>query len=245
MQATRVFAFAAALIFSACAAAQSSNPSTERKPTMNKPHRALIVIDVQNEYVNGNLPIAYPAVEGSLANIGRAMDAARAAGVPVVVVQNTAPAGAPLFDKGSHGWALHEVVAGRPREHFIEKRLPSAFTGTDLGAWIRQHGIDTLTVAGYMTHNCVASTVFEALHAGLAVEVLEDATGSVPYANRAGAASARQIHDTFMVVFQSRFAAVLPTSAWIDVLATGSAPERDTIYGSNQRARSAKPGAAL
>lgn len=245
MQTAKIFAFAAALLLSACAAAQSSNLTIERKTTMNKPHRALIVIDVQNEYVTGGLPIEYPGVDGSLANIGRAMDAARAAKVPVVVVQNTAPAGAPIFDKGSHGWALHEVVASRPREHFIEKRLPSAFTGTDLAAWIRQHGIDTLTVVGYMTHNCVASTVFAALHAGLAVEVLDDATGSVPYANRAGAASARQIHDTFMVVFQSRFAAVLPTAEWIGVLATGAAPERDTIYGSNQRARSAKPGAAL
>lgn len=203
------------------------------------PRRALVVIDVQNEYVCGNLPIEYPDVKLSLARIGEAMDAARAAGVPVVVVQNTAPAGAPLFDKPSHGWQLHEVVSSRPCDHHVEKTLPSAFAGTGLLEWIADRRIDTLAVAGYMTHNCVAATVMQALHAGLAVEVLHDATGAVSYENRAGRADARQIHDAFSVVFQSRFAAVLGTGEWIDALASGRAPERDTIFGSSRRARTA------
>jgi nicotinamidase-related amidase len=45
--------------------------------------RALIVIDVQNEYVTGKLRIEYPDVQTSLANIGQAMDAARDAGIPI------------------------------------------------------------------------------------------------------------------------------------------------------------------
>ncbi len=46
--------------------------------------RALLVIDVQNEYVSGRLPIAYPPVDESLAAIGEAMDAAAAHGIPIV-----------------------------------------------------------------------------------------------------------------------------------------------------------------
>lgn len=202
---------------------------------MNK--RALIVVDVQNEYITGNLPIEYPDPAISLANIGKAMDAASAAGVPIVVVQNTAPLGAPVFDKGTPGWQLHEVVAQRRHDHYVEKSLPSCFAGTDLGDWLAGHGVDTLTVVGFMTHNCVAATVMQALHAGLAVEVLQDATGSLPYANDAGAASAQQIHEAFTVVFQSRFAAVLPTAQWVQSLADGSTPKRDSIFGSSQRAR--------
>ncbi|HET6338351.1 MAG TPA: isochorismatase family protein [Polyangiales bacterium] len=67
--------------------------------TTTPPRRALIVIDVQNEYVTGDLPIEYPDVGLSLRNIGRAIDAAHAQRIPVVVVQNTAPAGAPIFVK--------------------------------------------------------------------------------------------------------------------------------------------------
>jgi len=201
------------------------------------PRRALIVIDVQNEYVTGNLPIEYPDVHLSLRNIGKAMDAARENGIPVVVVQNSAPYGAPIFAKDSIGWELHDVVAKRPRDHYLEKKLPSAFAGTDLADWIAKNGIDTLTIAGYMTHNCDDATIKHALHAGLAVEFLSDAAGSVPYSNRAGTVSAEQIHVTFAVVLQSRFAAVMGTEDWIDAVGGGAAPERDTIYASNQRAR--------
>ncbi|SDC30152.1 cysteine hydrolase family protein [Paraburkholderia lycopersici] len=201
------------------------------------PRRALVVIDVQNEYTSGDLPIEFPPVETSLANIGRAMDAARAAGVPVVVVQNFAPADSPLFARGSVGAGLHPVVASRERDHYVEKSLPSAFAGTDLEAWLAGRDVDTVAVAGYMTHNCDASTVFEATHAGLAVEFLSDATGSVPYANEAGAASAEDIHRVFSVVMHSRFAAVVTTDAWLAAVKAGAPLARDTIYASNQRAR--------
>lgn len=205
------------------------------------PRRALLVIDVQNEYIDGNLLIEYPDRRLSLLNIGKAMDAARDAGIPVVVVQNSAPPEAPIFAKGSPGWELHATVTSRPYDHYVEKRLPSAFAGTDLAAWIGASEIDTLTVVGYMTHNCVASTVQHALHAGLAVEVLDDATGAVPYANRAGRISAADIHRAFTVVFQSRFAAVLGTEEWMDAVKTGKLPQRDSIFHSNRQARLAEP----
>jgi nicotinamidase-related amidase len=204
---------------------------------MTAPRRALIVIDVQNEYVTGDLPIEYPDVQTSLANIGRAMDAARTAGVPVVVVQNFAPATSPLFARGSVGAELHPVVGSRPHDHYVEKSLPSAYAGTDLGAWLAAREIDTLTVIGYMTHNCDASTIFHALHDGLAVEFLADATGSVPYENSAGFASAQDIHRVFSVVLQSRFAAVASTEQWIAAAKSGAPLERSNIYASNQKAR--------
>ncbi len=201
------------------------------------PRRALIVIDVQNDYVGGNLPIEFPPVELSLANIGKAMDAARAAAVPVVAVQNVNPETAPFMARGTRGAELHETVASRGWDHYLLKSLPSAFTNTGLEEWLRERQIDTVTIVGYMTHNCDFSTIVHALHAGFAVEFLSDASGSVPYANRAGAASAEEIHRIFTVVMQSRFAAVMTTDEWLAILQAGGEPERDTISGSNRRAR--------
>lgn len=205
---------------------------------MTTPRRALIVVDVQNEYVTGNLPIEYPDVQSSLANIGRAIDAAHTAGVPVVIVQNFAPATSPLFARGSAAAELHPVVASRERDHYVEKSLPSAFTGTDLADWLAARQIDTVTVVGYMTHNCDASTINHAVHAGLAVEFLHDATGSVPYENSAGFASAEDIHRVFSVVLHSRFAAVASTDEWLAAVSSGVPLERGNIYASNQKARS-------
>lgn len=203
---------------------------------MTTPRRALIVIDVQNEYVTGNLRIEYPPVETSLRNIGRAMDAAREAGVKVVVVQHDSPEGAPVFARGSERWELHPVVASRVADHRINKAMASAFAGTDLKAWLGAQEVDTLAVIGYMTHNCDASTILQAAHAGYKVEFLSDATGSLPYENAGGKASAEEIHRVFSTVFHSNFAAVVKTDEWIAAVAEGKALARDNIYLSNQRA---------
>ncbi len=201
------------------------------------PRRALVVIDVQNDYVGGNLPVEYPPVELSLAKIGKAMDAARGADVPIVVVHNVLPEGAPIMAAGTHGAELHSTVTSRGWDHYVLKTLPSAFANTDLEAWLNEREIDTIAIVGYMTHNCDFSTAVQAVHAGFAVEFLSDASGSLPYANGAGSASAEEIHRVVTVVMQSRFAAVLSTDQWVDNLATGAQPGRDTIFASNQRAR--------
>jgi nicotinamidase-related amidase len=205
----------------------------------NMMRRALIVIDVQNEYFNGNMRIAYPPLDVTLPNILRAMDAASAAGIPVVVVQHDAPEQSPIFAKGSSAWQLHDEVARRPADHHINKRYASVFTGTGLAEWLAERGVDTLTVVGYMTHNCDAATIYEAAHAGLSVEFLADASGSPSYENAAGKASAEEIHRVFSTVFHSGFAAVASTQAWIAALAEGKALERDNIYLSVQRAQGA------
>jgi nicotinamidase-related amidase len=164
----------------------------------------------------------------------------RAAGVPVVVVQHDAPATAPIFAKGSETWKLHPVVAERAADHTIHKSMASAFAGTDLAQWLATHAIDTLTVAGYMTHNCDAATIYHAAHAGLTVEFLHDASGALPYENATGKASAEEIHRVFSTVFHSSFAAAMSTDEWMAAVAAGQALERDNIYVSNRRATAGK-----
>ncbi|MNE22432.1 Nicotinamidase-related amidase [Pseudomonas linyingensis] len=201
-----------------------------------QPKRALIVIDVQNEYVSGNLRIEYPDVQLSLSNIVRAMDAARAAGIPVVVVRHLTPEGSPIFARGSEQAELHPLVADRHHDLLVEKSMASALTGTGLGAWLRERQIDTLSIVGYMTHNCNDSTVRQAKHEGWNVELLHDAAGSVPYANARGAATAEEIHRVFTVVMHTGFAAVVSTTEWLAAIERGEALQADNIYLSNQRA---------
>lgn len=208
------------------------------------PRRALIVVDVQNEYFTGNLQIEYPPSSRSLANITRIMDAAAAAGVPVVVIQQDSPADGPAFAIGSEGWQLHPEVARRHRDALFHKPLPSAFSDTGLAEWLAARGIDTVTVVGYMTHNCDDTTVKHAFDRGLAVEFVHDASGAVSYANRAGFASAEEIHRVFSVVQHSRFAAVLGTDEWLHALASGEAPERGNILDSYRAAQARRSAAA-
>ena len=60
---------------------------------MSTPRRALVIIDAQQEYFEGLLPIQYPNRDESVARIAAAMDAAASADVPVVVVKHTMQVG--------------------------------------------------------------------------------------------------------------------------------------------------------
>lgn len=202
---------------------------------MSSPKRALIVIDVQNEYFSGNLPIEYPDPQQSLANIGRAIDAAQAHDIPVVLVQHLAAVDSPLFAQGSPGAELHPSIASRPRALLIQKSQANAFSVPELGHWVTAQGIDTLTVVGYMTQNCDDATIKHAVHLGLAVELLSDASGAPSYANRAGRASAEEIHRVVTVTLQAAFAAVASTDEWIAALQNGKSLPRDNIYTSTRQ----------
>lgn len=194
--------------------------------------RALLVIDVQNEYVTGRLPIRYPDLSVSLPAIGRAMDAAHDAGIPVIVVQQDAPETSPAFAHGGEGWALHDSIVRRPRSALVTKTLPSAFAGTDLPAIVDELGIDTVAIAGYMTQNCDESTARDAAHRGLHVEFLSDATGAPELSNRAGRVDARTLHETVLTVLESRFAAVVTTDQWISAAHTDTPLTGSTIVDS-------------
>jgi nicotinamidase-related amidase len=183
----------------------------------NEPKRALLVIDVQNEYFTGQLPVSYPA--GSLDNILSAMDSAQAHGVPVVVIQHAAPQpDSSVFRKGSKEWELHSEVAARPHDALIHKSLPGSFTDTQLEPWLRERGIETVTVAGYMTQMCCDTTARQALHLGFGVEFLSDATGTLAIENEAGKVSDEELHRAILVTQQMRFSQVLKTADWVSGL---------------------------
>ncbi len=179
--------------------------------------RALLVIDVQNEYFSGLLPVTHPA--GSLANILAAMDAAWEQGVGVVVVQHSAgQPGSPVFARGGQSWELHPEVERRPRDLLVEKTLPGSFTGTGLEHWLRERGVARLAVTGYMTQMCCDTTARQAFHRGFQVEFLSDATGTLGMQNYAGSVTAEELHRTVLVTQAMRFSQVMTTAQWMESL---------------------------
>ncbi len=180
--------------------------------------RALLVIDVQNEYFTGKLPVSYP--HGSLEHIVQAMDGAQSAHVPVVAIQHTAPqSDSAVFRAGTPEWQLHPEIAARPHDVLIHKSLPGSFTGTQLESWLRAQGIDTVVIAGYMTQMCCDTTARQAVHLGFRVEFLSDATGTLAIKNAAGAVSDEELHRAILVTQQMRFSTVMSTGQWLDALA--------------------------
>jgi nicotinamidase-related amidase len=178
---------------------------------------ALLVIDVQNEYFSGCMPVTHP--HGSFINVLQAMDAAHAAKVPVVVIQHSSPGpDAAAFCRGTKAWELHPDVMKRPRDVLIEKLLPGSFTRTNLGSWLRERAIDSLTISGYMTQMCCDTTARQAFHEGYNVKFLSDATGTLTITNKAGTIRDADLHRAILVTQQMRFSQVMTTTEWIQSL---------------------------
>jgi nicotinamidase-related amidase len=175
---------------------------------------ALLVIDVQNEYFTGRLPITFP--EGSLDNILKAMDYAASVGMPVVVIQHSAAAkDSPTFRKGSEEWKLHPKIGLRKHDILIEKCLPGSFTGTGLEKWLRETGVGRVAVCGYMAQMCCDTTARQAFHLGFQVDFLSDAIGTLDAQNSAGVVMAEDMHRAVMVTQAMRFARVMKVDEWI------------------------------
>ncbi|MFZ2973458.1 MAG: cysteine hydrolase family protein [Ferribacterium limneticum] len=142
--------------------------------TLEAAKTVVVFIDYQNEYRSG--PLALPD-EPAASNAARKLRAwADQAGIAVIHVLHRAPATAPIFAPDSEGAAPIAGLAPGEGEVVIHKHLPSAFTGTGLLDELQTRGVETLIIAGYMTHNCVDSTARDAFHRGYRVGVVADAS---------------------------------------------------------------------
>ncbi|WP_344677732.1 cysteine hydrolase [Saccharopolyspora taberi] len=128
---------------------------------------------------------------GYLARLRRAIDGARAAGMPVIYVvvelrpddqevspRNrplTAAARAGLFREGDPGTEIHPDVAPHPGDVTVTKRRGSAFSGSDLDLVLRARGIQELVLTGIATSGVVLHTACRANDLDLGLTVLADA----------------------------------------------------------------------
>jgi nicotinamidase-related amidase len=176
--------------------------------------RALLVIDVQNEYFTGKLPVSYP--EGSFSNILKSIDFANKFDIPVILIKHTAPQkDSKTFVIGSKEWEIHSEVQKRKHDCVIEKNLPGSFTGTNLDELLKSRNIDTVVITGYMTQMCCDTTARQAMHLGYSVEFLSDSTGTLNISNYAGKIKADELHKAILITQAMRFSKVMTTDEWI------------------------------
>lgn len=162
---------------------------------MIEPARAtFLLIDMQNGFIDGASPLCIAGAAATVPTCARALEAARAHGVPVCHVRRTyaadgsdveavrwkawAEGGRPLSPADPISLDCPPELAPAPGEPVVVKPSWSAFFGTDLDALLRARGIGTIVLAGTTTPNCVRSTAYDGLALGFNVAVLRDATSS-------------------------------------------------------------------
>lgn len=137
---------------------------------------ALVVIDFQNEYFTGQMPIKDG--ETALENTRRLIDFADANKMPVYHVQHVTPAGSPVFAEDGETVKFHPRMQPRAKDVVIRKNTVSVFASTDLDKQLKARGIDTLIITGLMTHACVAGAARDAVPLGYNVLVASDASAT-------------------------------------------------------------------
>ena len=162
---------------------------------MIEPARAtFLLIDMQNGFIDGASPLCIAGAAATVPTCARALEAARAHGVPVYHVRRTyaadgsdveavrwkawAEGGRPLSPADPISLDCPPELAPAPGEPVVVKPSWSAFFGTDLDALLRARGIGTIVLAGTTTPNCVRSTAYDGLALDFNVAVLRDATSS-------------------------------------------------------------------
>jgi nicotinamidase-related amidase len=142
--------------------------------------RALIIIDMLNDFVDGQL--ANPKAQAIIEPLQRLLAHAREEGWVVVFSNDAHQPGDPEMRVwGEHAMAgtpgAEVIPQLEPREGEIvsPKRHYGAFEGTGLDEQLTERGVDEVVIAGQHTHICVRHCSYEALTRGYRIFVPRDA----------------------------------------------------------------------
>ena len=134
--------------------------------------RALLVIDVQNDYFPGGVLPLWQADETEVRTVA-AIGRARAAGDKIVLVQHISTAKTGLFAPGGPGITVRPaILAAAGDAPVVIKHYADSFQDTDL--MVHLESIEELLICGMMTQNCVAFTAMSRAADAFRVQVIGD-----------------------------------------------------------------------
>lgn len=173
-------------------------------------HTALLVIDFQNEYFSGKLPI--PDGLPALNNARRLVAFADQHGLPVFHIQHVAPVDSPVFAAQGNTVRFHDQLLPASHHSSLQKSSVSVFPSTDLDTRLKAAGINTLLISGLMTHACVAAAARDAVPLGYNVIVAADACASRSLDDADGVLPHQQLHRAALASIDDTFGDVLTTA---------------------------------
>ncbi len=150
--------------------------------------RALLVIDMLNDFVKEGAPLEVPETRKVIPAIRREIERARREGEPVIYICDAHEPDDREFEK--FGWPVHAVkgtegakvveeLAPEPSDIVVEKTTYSGFYNTSLEEHLTRLGVDTVRLTGCVTHICVLFTASDAVLRGYNVEVVTDAVAGL------------------------------------------------------------------
>jgi nicotinamidase-related amidase len=130
---------------------------------------ALVVIDMQNDFVKRGGSLLVPDAEATVPAIGGLLELARASGMRIVYSQDTHRSGDPEWElwpehcrEDSWGWEIVAELAPEVGDVVLRKLRYDAFFGTSLEHLLRLWGVGTLIICGTIANLSVQYTAASA-----------------------------------------------------------------------------------
>ena len=181
------------------------------------PRTALIVVDLQKGILSR---VSADAIAGVVKNAVALLDGFRARKLPVVLVnvsgvapgRNEQPRMPASFP--AEFIELIPELKQQPSDHVVTKRTWSAFTNTDLDAWLKKNSVTQIVVCGVATSAGVESTARFAQELGYNVALASDAMTDM----------SAEAHENSIQRIFPRLGETGTTAEIIALLGKGSAP---------------------
>lgn len=196
---------------------------------------AILVIDMQNDFIAQGAPLETPMGRRILPTLQRLLAFAREKGMSVIYTAHVhredgsdlgrfgdiyppIAEGACLIDN-TLGADMYPEVTPLPHEPVIKKHRYSAFFGTDLDIILRSKGIETVAITGVTTENCCHAAARDAMYLGYRVAFLSDATGTYDYPDTGyGPVPAEEVHRVTLALLNVSTAHVMTADDFMNLV---------------------------
>ncbi len=165
-------------------------------------HPALLIVDMQNDFVREGAPMEVPDARATLPQHERLISFSRRAGIPILYTRYLAgprsllwrwsPELEPPTNACQLGYQRYYAdvdltldcadvvneIYPEPGDHVIDKFGYGAFHETSLEYILKALGVESLIITGTVTQICVEETAREAFHHGYRTTLVSDAVSS-------------------------------------------------------------------
>ena len=131
----------------------------------------------------------------------------------VIHIHHSAEIRASNFHPSRVGHEAKAEALPLPNEVVFKKNVNSAFIGTQLEGYLREHKLEKLVVVGLTTDHCVSTSVRMASNLGFQVTLVSDATATFARQFDGITYTAEQIHAINLASLNDEFCQVSTTAA--------------------------------
>ncbi len=148
---------------------------------MNSSRKALLIIDMLNDFVLKGAVLEVPAAREIIPNLKERIDEGREKKIPIIYICDSHTEDdkefkiwSPHAIRGTKGAKIVKELSPEPGDYLVEKTTYSGFYNTELDDLLKKLDVNELIVTGTVTNICVMYTVSDAVLRGYKVTVPED-----------------------------------------------------------------------